>query len=262
MVTGNHGKFIYSAVNYPSLGEWRPMKRIVYGIVLTLLLTVVLTYQVGVVGAVEQITEQEFADRVQTYDETQLQGFFQSLASGDIEVLVSDPMVGNSSWYVMLVKKVADSEDNAIQNATVTVTNTDASWGLNVKAAVPAESSWENNSATSVTDEYGYCCFYFMWAGGGLSQSRMININITKNGFLASSNTEIINGIVFYLMPDETRAPYYGYNSLENVLMPIPMQVIPEVPLGTILVSAAMIAALGLYVIMPRRQRKQKALIS
>jgi hypothetical protein len=81
-------------------------------------------------------------------------------------------------------------------------------------------------------------------------------------GFLASSDTEIIGGMGFYLEPVETRVPYYGYNALDNVLTPLPSQVIPEVSLGTILASAAMIAALGLYITMPRRQRKQKALIS
>ncbi len=236
------------------------MKRIVYGIVLILLLTVVLTYPIGLVGAVEQITEEEFADRVQTYDEAQLQEFFQSLASGDIEVLVSDP-IETESWYVMLIKNVTDPEGNAIEGATVTITNMDEGWELKIKAAVPAGSSWETEFATSVTDENGYCYFYLMWAGGLLSTSRTINVDVAKDGFLASSDTTYITGMGFHFLSDEI-ASYYGYNALDNVLTPLPSQVIPEVPLGTILASAAMIAALGLYITMPRRQRKQKALIS
>jgi hypothetical protein len=236
------------------------MKRIVYGIVLILLLTVVLTYPIGLVDAVEQITEEEFADRVQTYDEAQLQEFFQSLASGDIEVLVSDP-IETESWYVMLIKNVTDPEGNAIEGATVTITNMDEGWELKIKAAVPAGSSWETESATSVTDENGYCYFYLMWAGGLLSTSRTINVDVAKDGFLASSDTTYITGMGFHFLSDEI-ASYYGYNALDNVLTPLPSQVIPEVPLGTILASAAMIAALGLYITMPRRQRKQKALTS
>jgi hypothetical protein len=236
------------------------MKRIVYGIVLILLLTVVLTHPIGLVGAVEQITEEEFADRVQTYDEAQLQEFFQSLASGDIEVLVSDP-IETESWYVMLIKNVTDPEGNAIEGATVTITNMDEGWELKIKAAVPAGSSWETEFATSVTDENGYCYFYLMWAGGLLSTSRTINVDVAKDGFLASSDTTYITGMGFHFLSDEI-ASYYGYNALDNVLTPLPSQVIPEVPLGTILASAAMIAALGLYITMPRRQRKQKALIS
>jgi hypothetical protein len=240
------------------------VKKRVYGIVLAVLLIVVLTYSSGVVnaGAVEQITEEEFADRVQTYDEAQLQEFFQSLGSDEIEVLVSDPTVGTNSWYVVLRKNVTDLEGNAIEGATVTVTNPDDSWELYMKAAVPAGGSWETESATSVTDENGYCYFYFMWVAGLLSPNRIINVDVAKDGFLASSDTAYIGGMGFYLLPDEPRAPYYGYNALDNKLTPLPSQVIPEVPLGTILASAAMIAALGLYITMPRRQRKQKALIS
>ena len=239
------------------------MKKRVYGIVLAVLLIVVLTYSTGVAnaGAIEQITEQEFANRVQTYDETQLQGLFQSLGSDEIEILVSDP-IEDESWYVMLLKNVTDPEGNAIEGATVTITNPDASWELYMKAVVPAGSSWETDSATSVTDENGYCYFYMMWAGGLLSANRIIDVDVAKEGFLASSDTAYIGGIAFYQMPDESRAPYYGYNVINNVLIPIPSQVVPEVPLGTILASAAMIAALGLYITMPRRQRKQKALIS
>ena len=239
------------------------MKKRVYGIVLAVLLIVVLTYSTSVVnaGAIEQITEQEFANRVQTYDETQLQGLFQSLGSDEIEILVSDP-IEDESWYVMLLKNVTDPEGNAIEGATVTITNPDASWELYMKAVVPAGSSWETDSATSVTDENGYCYFYMMWAGGLLSANRIIDVDVAKEGFLASSDTAYIGGIAFYQMPDESRAPYYGYNVINNVLIPIPSQVVPEVPLGTILASAAMIAALGLYITMPRRQRKQKALIS
>ena len=239
------------------------MKKRVYGIVLAVLLIVVLTYSTSVVnaGAIEQVTEQEFANRVQTYDETQLQGLFQSLGSDEIEILVSDP-IEDESWYVMLLKNVTDPEGNAIEGATVTITNPDASWELYMKAVVPAGSSWETDSATSVTDENGYCYFYMMWAGGLLSANRIIDVDVAKEGFLASSDTAYIGGIAFYQMPDESRAPYYGYNVINNVLIPIPSQVVPEVPLGTILASAAMIAALGLYITMPRRQRKQKALIS
>jgi hypothetical protein len=237
------------------------MKR-VYGIVLAVLLIVVLMYSTSVVnaGAVEQITEQEFANRVQTYGETQLQEFFQSLASDEIEVLVSDP-IETESWYVMLMKNVTDSEGNAIEGATVTITNPDDSWELYMKAAVPAGNSWETESATSVTDENGYCYFHIMWDGGLLSTNRYLTIDVAKEGFLASSETEIIAGMGFNFLPDEI-APYYAYNTFDNVLIPLPSHVVPEVPLGTVLASAAMIAALGLYITMPRRQRKQKALIS
>jgi hypothetical protein len=183
------------------------------------------------------------------------------LASDGTEVLVSDP-IEDESWYVMLLKNVTDPEGNAIEGATVTVTNPDDSWELYMKAVVPAGSSWKTDSATSVTDENGYCYFYMMWAGGLLSTNRIIDVDVAKEGFLASSDTAYIGGIGFYQMPDESRAPYYGYNVVNNVITPRPSQVIPEVPLGTILASAAIVTALGLYIIIPRRQRKQKALIS
>ena len=110
-----------------------------------------LTYSTGVAnaGAIEQITEQEFANRVQTYDETQLQSLLQSVGSDEIEVLVSDP-IEDESWYVIVLKNVTDPEGNAVEGATVTITNPDDNWELYMKAAVPAGSSWETDSATSV----------------------------------------------------------------------------------------------------------------